>query len=127
MLEDDGGATAESGSAMYGASFQARAPGDLLRVRVRANGYAEQDNSVVVALFMDGDRKPRSIASKPIEAGSASVVELEYQTLITDLSPHAISIRIGPARPGSIFINATPKGRTITAQRPISSLPNCPR
>jgi len=110
VLEEDGGATAQSGSAMYGTSFQARAPGDFLRVRVRANGYSEQDNSVVVALFMDADLKPRAIASKPIKAGSASVVELEYETLITDLSPHAISIRIGPARPGPMFINGDAGG-----------------
>jgi hypothetical protein len=110
VLEDDGRATVESGTAMHGATFQPKEVGTLLRVRARVNGYSESDNRLVLALFMDADKKPRAIASTPIVAKSASVLELDYEMLLTDLSPRAIQIRIGTARAGRIFINGDAKG-----------------
>lgn len=110
VLEDDGAATVDSGVAMHGATFQPKEAGNLLRVRVHVNGYSESDNRLVIALFMDADNKPRAIASKAVAAKSISVVELEYEMLLTNLSPRAIQIRIGPTRPGQIFINGDAKG-----------------
>ena len=110
VLEDDGRATVDSGVAMYGATFQPKEAGNLLRVRVHVNGYSESDNRLAIALFVDADNRPRAIASKPVAAKSVSVVELEYEMLLTNLSPRAIQICIGPARPGQIFINGDAKG-----------------
>jgi hypothetical protein len=59
---------------------------------------------------MDADNKPRAIASKPVAAKSTSVVDLDYEMLLTNLSPRAIQIRVGPAHPGQIFINGDAKG-----------------
>jgi len=59
---------------------------------------------------MDADNKPRAIASKAVAAKSTAVVDLDYEMLLTNLSPRAIQIRIGPARPGQIFINGDAKG-----------------
>lgn len=110
VLEDDGRATVRSGVAMHGATFQPKEAGTLLRVRVRVNGYSETDNRLVLALFMDADERPRAIASRPIAAGSASQVELDYETLLTNLSPRAVQIRVGPAHAGRIFINGDATG-----------------
>jgi hypothetical protein len=115
ILEDDGRATVQSGAAMHGATFQPKEAGTLLRVRVRVNGYSESDNRLVLALFMDADERPRAIASKPIAAGSASPVELDYETLLTNISPRAIQIRVGPAHAGRIFINGDAKGPSAAA------------
>lgn len=115
VLEDDGRAVVGSGAAMYGTTFQPKEAGSLLRIRVRANGYSQGDNRLVLALFMDADNKPRAIASKPVAARSVSVAELEYEMLVTNLSPRAIQIRIGPARPGQIFINGDAKAANDNA------------
>ena len=45
VLEDDGGATVDSGVAMHGATFQPKEAGNLLRVRVHVNGYSEERQS----------------------------------------------------------------------------------
>ena len=60
---------------------------------------------------MDADNKPRAIASKAVAAKSTAVVDLDYEMLLTNSqAPRAIQIRIGPARPGQIFINGDAKG-----------------
>jgi hypothetical protein len=115
VLEDDGRATVASGTAMYGATFQPKEAGSLLRIRVRTNGYSQGDNRVVLALFTDADNRPRAIASKPVAAKSVAVVELDHDMLLTNLSPRAIQIHIGPARPGQIFINGDAKAANDNA------------
>ena len=110
VLEDDGRATDKSGTTMLGSTFQTKQHGNSLRVHARINVLSETNNRAVLALYMDADVAPRAIARQALAANVPGVVELDYRMLLTDVSPHSVTIRIGPAQEGRIFINGSANG-----------------
>ncbi len=101
--------TPEHGAGMIGVGFLSRSALSFLRIHAAVNAYSDTDNEVVLAIFRNGQREPLKVAVKPIAANERILIESLFDLQLGVREVLGIEVRIGPARPGTIYING-PQG-----------------
>jgi len=59
----------------------------------------------VAAIFVNDDPEARSVQVQPIEAGQWGTAKAHLALTAKDAQPISISIRVGPGKPGEIYLN----------------------
>jgi hypothetical protein len=103
-------ADASQGVALLGNDFQPSHARAKLCIRLVLNGWTEADNSLVIAFYRDGGNAPSGLVSKPLQGGRTTIVDLSFVVHANTVGIVPIKFRVGPGRPGTIFINGDASG-----------------
>jgi hypothetical protein len=99
--------------------FVASRLGAPLKLHLRLNGVASEDNEFVAAVFRVGDAKPVAITSQPAPAGQLVTIDRTFDATAASGSGEQFKVQVGLAHPGGrLYLNGDAKG-------PNTSLPPC--
>ena len=98
------------GAGILGNSYARRRGGSRLRITVEFTAYSPEDNEIVAALFVAGEPRTRHFAVQPVEAGKTASLTLKHSIELASDSPVPLEVRVGPRRPGIIYINGVDRG-----------------
>src|SRR5262249_42219251 len=79
-------------------------------VRVVVPAGSGQPNGVVAALFVDNAIVANKVASQELAAGEVREAIIEWDVVPASTKPIGLDVRVGPARPGVIYLNGNDKG-----------------
>jgi hypothetical protein len=108
----------EGGSIMtYG--WVPKSVGDLLRVTVTVPAWSDHANSIVAALFVNDEIASREVQARELSPGAVSAATLEFEmTAPSTQQPIELSVRVGPGRPGKVFLNGDATGPLAFMPKP---------
>lgn len=95
----------QDGASLTGIPFLPRDFHSTLNIGFRINCYCREDNEAVAALFSNESRRPLFIASTPAPAGTRICLEGSFNLLVEGKTRVGIELRVGPAHPGTLYIN----------------------
>lgn len=105
------GVTADvEGEAILGYAITPKSPGDITRVEISVPAHSIEANTIVVAAFINGAVGTTIVKSQPVPAGRGATATLEFTRAIINTQPISFSIRVGPGKPGVLFLNSDEKG-----------------
>lgn len=105
------------GAAILGHAYARRGVGSTLRITVEFTAYSPQGNEIVAAVFVAGERRARHVTAQPVPAGSSASLTLRHSIELTSDSPVPVVVRVGPRRPGIIYINGNDRGPAAPPKR----------
>jgi len=104
------------GAAIMGFSWQPASANDLVRISVIVPARSNQPNRLVATLFVNGSAVPIKTASHEIVPGRTSEATMEFEMLAPSTQPIDVGVKVGPGRPGMIYLNGDQSG-------PLSEMP----
>ena len=123
-----------AGASIMGYGWKPKSPGDLVRVKVVVPAWSAEPTSVVAALFVNQSVVPTKLASQELAPGKVGEAVLEFEMLAANTEAIELEVRVGPGRPGVIYLNGNENGPnpdmpkptlTIEEYRPSRILPVC--
>ena len=105
MPTDPSKLTLGQGASMLGTAFFPQSPVSVLRIHVAVNAYSPIDNEVVLGVFANGEQYPLRLATQPVAANSRVFLDVLFDFQVEAQGAIGLEVRIGPALPGTIYIN----------------------
>jgi hypothetical protein len=106
------------GAAIMGYSLRPKAAGNLLRVRVAVPAWTDKSNSIVAALFVDQDIEARRVQAQELKPGEVAAATLEFEIEAESTLPVTFTVRVGPGKPGAIYLNGDVEDPFLAVPRP---------
>jgi hypothetical protein len=98
------------GAAIMGYGWTPKSGGDLVRVTVVVPAWSDRPTSVVAALFVDQSIVANKAASQELAPGKVAQTVLEFEMVAATAAPIGLNVRVGPGRPGVIYLNGNGNG-----------------
>jgi hypothetical protein len=106
------------GAAIMGRPWAPKSPLDLVRVKVVVPAWTNRPTSIVVALFVNQSAVASKVASKELVPGEIGEAVLEFEMVAAGTEPITTVVRVGPGRPGAIYLNGNANGRDPDMPKP---------
>ncbi|MEX2616630.1 MAG: sialate O-acetylesterase [Alphaproteobacteria bacterium] len=111
-------ARVSDGASILGYSFVPANNAGTIEISVQANAYAQTDNGLVVAIFQTGRAQPLKLARIALRAGERGFLETSVRVSFITRGPMTLDVRVGPSRPGTIYINGDATGKQTVPRLP---------
>jgi hypothetical protein len=98
------------GASIMGYAWKPKSPFDLVRVKVVVPAWTARPTSVVAALFVNQSVVPIKLASQELAPGKVAEAVLEFEMVAGSIEAMALEVRVGPGRPGVIYLNGNENG-----------------
>ncbi len=103
-------ANINQGHAVFGQDVRPSHASAKLLIQLVLNAWSVQDNGLVIAFFRDGGPKPAGLVAKPLPRRHSTTFDMTFIITANTLGTIPIMFRIGPWKPGRIFINGDSSG-----------------
>ena len=98
------------GSAIMGYPWMPKSPLDLVRVKVVVPAWTNRPTSIVAALFVNQPAVASKVASQELAPGVIGEAVLEFEMIPAGTEPILTNVRVGPGRPGAVYLNGNANG-----------------
>ncbi len=98
------------GASIMGYGWKPKSPADLVRVRVVVPAWAARPTSVVAALFVNQSVVANKVAAQELAPGEVAAAVLEFEMVAANTEAIGLDVRVGPGRPGVIYLNGSANG-----------------
>jgi hypothetical protein len=109
VIDADAPVDAE-GAAIMGYPWTPKSPLDLVRVKVVVPAWTNRPTSIVAALFVNQSVVASKVASQELAPGKIGKAVFEFEMVAANTEPIITVIRVGPGRPGVIYLNGNETG-----------------
>jgi len=82
------------------------------------HGWTSKDNNLVIALFRDKQSRPVGLAVVPLQAHEVTSTDVTFVVPTQQFALASFEVRVGPSRPGTIYINFDEAGQRILIPYP---------
>jgi hypothetical protein len=106
------------GAEIMGYTLRPKAAGNLLHVRVAVPAWTDKSNRIVVALFVNQDIEARRVQSQELKPEEVAAATLELEIEAESTQPVTFTVRVGPGKPGPIYLNGDVKDPLLAVPRP---------
>jgi len=107
-----------AGASIMGFGWKPKSPADLVRVKVVVPAWSTEPSSVVAALFVNHSVVATELASQELAGGKVATANLEFEMAVPSGEEIAVEVRVGPGRPGVIYLNGNEKGPDSDMPKP---------
>ena len=107
-----------AGASIMGYGWKPKSPADLVRVKVVVPAWSAQPSSVVAALFVNHSVVATELASQELAGGKVATANLEFEMAAPSGEEIAVEVRVGPGRPGVIYLNGNENGPDSDMPKP---------
>jgi hypothetical protein len=98
------------GAGIMGYGWKPKSPIGLVRVKVVVPAWSAEPTSVVAALFVNQSVVPAKFASQELTPGKVGEAVLEFEMAAGSNEAMGLEVRVGPGRPGVIYLNGNENG-----------------
>jgi hypothetical protein len=98
------------GAGIMGYGWKPKSPVDLVRVKVVVPAWTDRPTSIVAALFVNQSVVANKVASQELAPGEVAEVVFEFEIVAADTESIGLDVRVGPGRPGVIYLNGNENG-----------------
>jgi len=93
-----------------GYGWKPKSPVGLVRVKVVVPAWSARPTSVVAALFVNQSVVATKLASQELAPGKVAEAVLEFEMVAGSSEAIGLDVRVGPGRPGVIYLNGNENG-----------------
>ena len=97
--------TRRKGSGVLGVSFVPQATYSVLRIRVCIHAFSYEENDAVVAIFQQGRVEPVKVVCQHVGKRCKTDFDFTFDLPLKKRDILSLEVRIGPTRPGTLYIN----------------------
>jgi hypothetical protein len=97
--------TRRKGSGVLGVSFVPQATYSVLRIRVCIHAFSYEENDAVVAIFQQGRVEPVKVVCQHVGKRCKTNFDFTFDLPLKKRDILSLEVRIGPTRPGTLYIN----------------------
>jgi hypothetical protein len=98
------------GAGVMGYGWKPKSSVDLVRVKVVVPARSDRPTSIVAALFVNQSVVANKVASQELAPGEVAEVVLEFEMIAAGAESIGLDVRVGPGRPGVIYLNGNENG-----------------
>jgi hypothetical protein len=98
------------GAAIMGYPWTPKSPLDLVRVKAVVPAWTNRPTSIVAALFVNQSAVATKVASQELAPGVIGKAVLEFEMIPPGTEPIITNVRVGPGRPGAVYLNGNANG-----------------
>jgi len=98
------------GAGIMGYGWKPKSPVDLVRVKIVVPAWTDRPTSIVAALFVNQSVVANKVASQELAPGEVAEVVFEFEIVAADTESIGLDVRVGPGRPGVIYLNGNENG-----------------
>jgi hypothetical protein len=119
VIKTDGSIVIDrDGAAIMGYSWLPKRVSSVLRVRVTVPAWSEAENSIVAALFLDGQPEPLALARGRLRPHHTGAALLDVEIATREGQPVDLSVRVAPGEPGTVYLNSGAKASIRNLSKP---------
>src|SRR5262249_50734214 len=98
------------GAGIMGYAWKPKSPVGLVRVKVVVPAWSARPTSIVAALFVNQSVVATKLASQELAPGKVTEAVLEFEMVAGSSEAIGLDVRVGPGRPGVIYLNGNENG-----------------